>query len=202
MRFRIGAPPRLDAWDPAAEGWTRLAEPSGWGFQASALAVGLVLAAASVLLWAWLTPYTWREIDFLYVLIGIPLVVPLHELVHGLGVPRARGGDVTYFGFSPRHVGFYVHYTGALPRWWWLAIGALPTLVLSVAPLAVCAVWRIRSPWLLYLSISNALAACGDWLGIGIGLARIPQGAAIRQQGTETWWRMREQEGREPAGKP
>ena len=190
MQLRIGPPPLTPGWEPAAEGWTQMPEPAGWLMQAWALVVAVVLAVASVLFWAALTPFAWDEINWLWVIVAIPLVSPVHELVHAIVAPRARADDREYLGFSPWHVGFYVHHTGALSRRRYVVVGLAPLLLMSVVPIVFCAVWQIRLPWLMYVSIANALGSCADLLGTVLILTRIPRRATIRQQGTQTWWRM------------
>lgn len=201
MRFRLGPIPEDERFDPVAEGWTPLKEPSAGTLLSVAVPTGMIMAA----LVAWMWSLIWPVSDFglgaegfsltvtLPGLLGGTLLVMafvwLHELLHAVPLMLTGSWDDIVFGFWPRRLVPYVATLGAAPRNVQLTSGVLPLVVMTLAPLLVAAVLSLYSPWLLLLSASNAAASGADLIALMLYVRQIPASAAVRNQGYSTWWK-------------
>jgi hypothetical protein len=64
--------------------------------------------------------------------------------------------------------------------------------VISGAPLLVSALIGQASLVLAFVSVFNALCACGDAFGICLLLFQVPSVAFVRNQGWKTYWTFEE----------
>jgi hypothetical protein len=199
MRFHIGAPPTSADFTPDTT-WRPLAEPAPCLLQVVALPVGLLVSGGVA--WCWVQMLGTR-LSFssptalfrfvLLLLLAFPLLIVVHELVHMALHPHMGGTRATIVGVWPSHMMFFAHYDGALSRTRFVAILAMPLLILTVVPLAL---WAVLHPaaaqvgWLLaWCGTWNALFACGDVVGMVLVLAQVPRSAIVRNQGWQTYWR-------------
>jgi hypothetical protein len=87
----------------------------------------------------------------------------------------------------------YAHYSGPLTRNRFLAVFAMPLLVITVLPLVIAALGLV--PKALFLPVAwfstwNAMAACGDIFGIALILFQVPRGAIVQNQSWRTYWKL------------
>jgi Putative zincin peptidase len=80
-------------------------------------------------------------------------------------------------------------YLGEMSRNRFVGVLLAPFLIISVAPLVVCALWSIRSDLVMLVSLLNALFACVDLIGAWLLMTQLPSSAMARNKGWETWWR-------------
>lgn len=190
MRFHLGAIPETPDFRPEAP-WRPLREPAMWVMQCLALPVGIAVAAGVAVLWITTTPLgeaAWKfsAPAFLFSFAGIVVV---HELIHAAAHPSRGRSQHSIFGFWPKQLAFYAAYTGELTRNRFIAILLMPLVVISFVPLLVAAALQMTSPWLAFVSVFNALLACGDIIGAGIIWWQIPATAILRNLGFRTYWR-------------
>jgi hypothetical protein len=195
MQFRVGPPPNLPEFVPSSP-WIALREPNTWVFQLCALPLGLATFLALGALWLLLTPLSGSAFGSMFdsilpFLSFVPLIV-VHELIHAAVHPRYGKSDQTVLGFWPTRVVFYAHYTGELTRDRFIAILVMPTLVISLAPLAASAAAGLATGLVAWISVWNAFFACGDLLGVALLVFQIPRRATVRNQGWKTYWRRNE----------
>jgi hypothetical protein len=189
MRFHFGAVPEATGFTPD-DTWKPLHEPSPWIMQLVALPLGVVMCVSIGALWLWLTPLREYPLDSLGVVLGIfAATVPIHELIHATVHPNVGRSNASVLGFWPSRMLFYAHYTGELSRARLIAILLMPLLIISIVPLAACAVIGRSSGWLAIGSTLNALCACGDVFAVGVLLFQVPADAKVRNQGWRTYWR-------------
>jgi hypothetical protein len=200
MRFHIGVPPTSSDFTPSSS-WQPLAEPSPCLLQVVALPVGL-LASGSVA-WCW-AQLLGTRIDFdspaallrfgLLLLLAFPLLIVAHEMIHAALHPHWGRSPATIVGVWPSRLVFFAHYDGELSRNRFLVIFVMPTLVLTLVPLALWAALLPAAPqvgWLLaWCGTWNALFSCGDLVGMALVLAQVPRNAVVRNQGWNTYWRI------------
>jgi hypothetical protein len=93
-------------------------------------------------------------------------------------------------GLWPSCLLFYAHYEGELSRNRFLAILAMPLVVISGVPLLASALLGQASIIPAAVSEFNTLAACGDAVGICFLLVQVPRRAIVRNQGWRTYWRI------------
>jgi hypothetical protein len=186
MRVHIGAIPDSPDFVPD-ESWTLMPEPTPWGMQALALPLGVVLSAALGVIWLTLTPLGHAPAPSVGTLCGALLaIVPMHEALHLVMHPRS--GD-SIIGFWPSRLLFYTHYHKPLPCRRYLAVLITPVLVLSLVPLAACALTATASAFLAVASVANALFASGDVFAAGLLLVQVPPNATLRNKGWRLYWK-------------
>lgn len=193
LQFQIGPIPQSADFHPEIDGWLPLKKPSLW--IAQVLAVPIAVAVAFVLIQAWILiggaewSKTTLPLVFLLILPGLLVAIPLHEVVHAAFHPHWGLSDATTLGVWPQRVVGYAHYKGELSRNRFMLILAAPLLMLSVAPLILCAALSIAPPPVVAVSIANGVGACVDLLSIALLGIRLPSTAVVRNQGEDSWWR-------------
>lgn len=185
MRLHIGEIPDSPDFVPDAR-WRQMREPTPWVMQLLALPVGFGLTLALAVLWMAVTPVGRGPAPSTGTALAAVLVtIPVHEFLHLLLHPRT--GD-SIAGFWPSRLLFYTHYHNALPCRRYHAILLAPLVVLSVLPLAVCALASVSSPFLAVLSVTNALVASGDLFAVLLLLVQVPARATLRNKGWRLYW--------------
>lgn len=195
MQLRVGPPPNLPEFVPSSP-WIALREPTPWVFQLCALPLGVAASLALGVLWFLLTPLSGPAFvsmfDSILPFLSFGPLIVVHELIHAVVHPQYGKSDLTILGFWPTRVLFYAHYTGELTRNRFIAISVMPTLVISLAPLAVSAVAGFARSLVAWISIWNVFFACGDLFGVALLLFQVPSRASVRNQGWKTYWRTNE----------
>ena len=125
-------------------------------------------------------------------LLSVPALIVVHELLHAVVHPDFGRSRLTIIGAWPSRLLFYAHYSGPLTRDRFVAVLAMPFLVITVLPLAVVATGvlppgvTMAAAW---FSTCNALFACGDYFGIGLILAQVPRSAIVQNKSWRTYWK-------------
>ena len=70
-----------------------------------------------------------------------------------------------------------------------VVVAFAPFLVLSVAPLLVAFVGGPHWPFLMLVSVVNALMCGGDAVICMMLIYQVPFNATVRNKGWDTWWR-------------
>lgn len=208
MRIHWGAIPAAADFQPEADGWSPIHEPSPVLMQFIAVPLGVVIVGllGSVLHFA--APrgicghgsVSFRGSDVLIVLGGMAAVLILfiaaHEMIHALVHPARGRTDKTIIGIWPSRLLFYAHYEGALSRARFLAVFAAPLVVLSFCSLPFIALMDAWGKWpafeicLTVLSLVNGLASAGDALGMILIASQVPATAVVRNRGWRTYWKL------------
>jgi hypothetical protein len=190
MRWHLGGIPDSPDFVPGAE-WKALKEPTPWVFQLFAAPVALVLAVSFLMLWTFATPAGRKiELDAPTLLIWLLAFGPLiavHELIHLWVHPGAGKSSNSIVGFWPSRAMFYAHYEGEMSRERFLAILAMPLLIISFLPLVLAIRGVVFHPIVSWLSLWNAVFASGDALGIMLILAQLPRRARVRNKSWKTY---------------
>jgi hypothetical protein len=186
MRLHIGEIPDSPDFIPD-DTWTPIVEPTPWVMQALSLPVGLALALVLGILWMTLTPLLHGPPPSAGTSVGaILVIVPVHEALHLLMHPRT--GD-SIIGFWPSRLLFYTHYHNQLVCRRYLAVLLMPVVVVSLVPLAACALTASASPFLGVMSVGNAVFASSDLFAVALLLAQVPPRAMLRNKGWRVWWK-------------
>lgn len=167
-------------------------EPSPWMGQLIALPIGIVLAGVLAFLWFLITPLRngFRLLSLPEFLLLFVCLLVVHELVHAAVHPMSGRSPHSILGCWPSRGVFYAHYDGELTRSRFVAILLMPFVVISILPLAFCAVTGIVSTWIAIVSVTNVLAGCMDMLGVMLILSQIPALGILRNRGWKTYWKM------------
>jgi hypothetical protein len=208
MRFHVGPVPESPDFHPAETGWTPLREPSPIVISLAGGVVGLGLGAAAIAIWSFVPGLSFKfhmsggpgdsmllalAVVLGKVLLGVALLIVVHELLHAAVFPGMWFSPRTIIGAWPSRGVFYAGYDGAMSRNRWLLVYAMPSLVLTFGILALEANFRTGWGWLPAWSILNAFFAGGDALGILLIAWQVPAKAEVRNQGWNTWWRVADQ---------
>lgn len=198
MRLVWGQPIIGEDFDPDAEGYMPMREPSASVMSSVGGAVGLVMAAlVGWALWPMIPPGTdlramfldTRRHDGLVFLLGLlgigALLVPVHEVIHYLCYPA---GDDRGIGVWPRKLMFYAFTSGAITRGRFLASVAMPFLVLTVVLGALLLAAGVRSLWLFGAQVLHASWCGADAIVFALLLTRVPAGAVCRNRGYQTYY--------------
>lgn len=156
------------------------------------IGIGLLLMVGG--LWIWATPLPTRFFKSpgfpLIALVSLVWLVLIHELIHAMVHPQGGKSHKTVVGFWPSRLLFYAHYDGELTRNRFIAILAMPTLVISLLPLAIALVTQHSHGLVAWLSSMNVLFACGDIFGILLLAFQVPSRAVCHNSGWRTFWRL------------
>jgi hypothetical protein len=196
MTFRLGPLPEAPEFTPD-DSWILLREPSLKGFQLRAIPIAVVTTVVLAVFWVVLTPivhvlgtltFPLPIYKFILCLLG---VIVIHELIHASVHPKIGISENTVIGFWPSRMFIYTVYVGELTRNRCLVILIMPFTIISVVPLVFAAITQTTSIWVAYISILNALLACGDIFAAIMTMRLFPNGAIIRTKGWLTYWKPR-----------
>lgn len=195
MRFHFGAIPNEFTPD---DSWRPIREPGPLMMQLIALPIGVGVALAIGFCWLSIggpmsVGFASGQADmFLTALVlSFPLLIVVHEFLHAVVHPRCGRSRATIIGAWPARLLFYAHYSGPMSRERFLAVFAMPFLVITILPLIVAALWALSPPllfWATWFSIWNAFFACGDILGFVLILFQVPSRASVQNQSWNTYW--------------
>lgn len=161
--------------------------------QLFALPLGFASFVTIGVLWFWTTPLSserFESPDFLVLgLISFVPMIVFHELIHAAVHPKSGRSDRSILGFWPSRLLFYAHYDGELTRNRFIAILAMPTIVMTFLPLAVAMTMNSSHELVAWVSTWNAFFACGDLFGIILLLFQVQSRAICRNQEWKTYWK-------------
>ena len=120
--------------------------------------------------------------------------IPMHELLHVATHPHFGLTSNSVLGLWLSRGIFYAHFEGEMSRNRFLAVLAMPFLVLSLLPLVVIAVIGESGPsilpgFLFVLALVNSVLAVGDALGFVVIFSQFPGFAVVRNKGYESYWK-------------
>ena len=203
MRLHWGSPPIDNNFQPEAEGWTPMREPSPLLLNVIALPVafvvgGLLIAGWMLANWSHVAPaiqpaHPAGDQDFPTFLatavLGLAGLIAVHELLHALAYPKFGFTSDVLIGIWPTKLLFYAVSLGIVNRTRMLIVYLLPLVVLSVLPLLICLGLGVSSNFLAIISVVNGMLASGDVAIVGLILWQIPANAEMKNKGWPTWWR-------------
>ncbi|MGD0351572.1 MAG: DUF3267 domain-containing protein [Verrucomicrobiota bacterium] len=193
MQFHWGGIPEPKDFVPD-ETWKSLHEPNPWMMQLFAIPLGIVAFIAVGALWFYGTDKKTSifepAISLAPILVSIVILIVVHELIHAMVHPQFGRSRQSILGFWPSRLLFYAHYDGELSRNRFVAILAMPTVVITFMPLIVTIVLNLSCGLIAWISTWNILFACGDLFGIILLLSQVPSDATCRNQGWRTYWKV------------
>ena len=194
MRFHIGSPPLTPDFAPQDDGWTPLWEPSPFVLNLIATPVGIFAGILTALAWTGgelrITFPGYHPLVLLAVVVlGLPLMIAVHEFIHGFAYEKFGFTDTTVIAFWPAKMLFLAITFNAYSRNRMLLVYVLPLVVISFVPLLICRLAGIQSGVAMFFSVVNAMCAGGDIFCILLIAAQVPAKATLRNQGWTTWWK-------------
>lgn len=206
MRFHVGKVPPSADFDPDADGWTRLREPSDSRFLTLATVTGI---AAAVAMNVWISSIrsaspgrdtiTIRPGDLtvasvavavLAAVAGLVVIVILHELLHLVAHPGNGRSPHSVLGVLPRCLVFYAFYGGEVSRGRFLLMVTLPFVALSLAPAVAFTLSGHAPLWLGLAAVVNALFSGGDLAVAAMVVRQLPRGSVLRHNSWDAYWKL------------
>lgn len=199
MRLHFGSPLVDEEFQPEADGWIPMREPSPLLLNLIAIPVAVVVGAALVAAW-WCVPSP-RQIPsesfsqnvpfiFAEAAIGLAGLIVVHELLHAFAYPKFGFTRDVVIGVWPSKLLCYAMTLGITSRSRLLVDYLMPFAVLSLLPLVVCFTLRMSSGYLTLVSVVNGMLASGDLAITGMILWQIPANAVLKNKGWATWWKI------------
>jgi hypothetical protein len=122
---------------------------------------------------------------FVYI-IGIYILIVIHELIHALFIPDFLRSNETYWGLTI--YGGFVCTTQKLTKGKFILITIAPFVILSIIMPLIFGILGIKNEFLFFLLILNALASSIDILNMILILFQAPQKSIILNNGFETYY--------------
>lgn len=122
------------------------------------------------------------------IIIGIFLVLIIHEIFHLIFIPNFIKSKDTYMGLT--FFGGYVHTEQSLTKARFLLISLAPFVILSILLPLILGVFGKLTGSIVFFIILNSMGACVDILGFFLVLVQVPKEAVIRNNGTRTYWKI------------
>lgn len=197
MKFHIGPVPENASFRPEDGGWNQLKEPSPWVAQICSVPLGLCVFVGVVAAWGMILthseilardPRRW----LISLCLAFIAAIPVHECIHAVCHPFHGRSSDTILGVWPSMILVYAHYDAEMSRNRFLLMLMAPFLALTLAPLAVCAMFSIYHPVVVWISIANSAASALDLFGVALVGLQIPASAIVRNKGWNSWWRNEE----------
>jgi hypothetical protein len=188
MRLVSGPIPEDEGFHPLESGWNalrepapeELARPAGWAGLA-ALAAALALVDFQGLDVGLLTPAA--------VILGALALIPVHEIIHALFMPRPRPGEEILLGWWRERWIFYAFFTGEQSRERLLTVLLAPLCLLSLLPLVLLRVAGVPASTLSLILVAHAFLCGGDLVAGWLVARQVPARARVRNQGWLSYWK-------------
>lgn len=194
MRFVWGPIPPSRVLNPQEEQWTPLRELGAGRLALVASLLGLPFFVAAVIMLRSMSGQLRGLVETqplagVACLLAFLAMMPVHELIHGLGYgPDIRSPHLIIGAWPSRGI-CYAIYDSPLPRTRVLRTLVAPFLVLSLLPL-VCLPWLEGSAWGLGLvfSLLHAAMSAGDFIVLWSLVSQVPRNALVHNNGWQTYW--------------
>lgn len=204
MRFKYGPIPEDEVFQPEAQGWSGIREPSPLVLNILAIPTSFILLGVIIyaLSFAWEGGYPaiiGESIEqsklnpFLVFLAVLVISIPVHEFVHLFIHPQLGRSEKSILGLWPSGGMFYAHYEGVVSRNRFLAILAAPFLLLAWSPVIILALIGSSVPieYALILAMAalvNCVLPSGDILGILLLVSQVSVSACVKNKGWKSYW--------------
>lgn len=119
-------------------------------------------------------------------IIGIYLLIGIHELIHAMFIPDFLRSNATYWGLTI--YGGFVSTTQKLTKVRFILITIAPFVILSIIVPLILGILGITNKLLFFLLILNAIASSIDILNMILILFQVPQKSIIINNGFETYY--------------
>lgn len=122
------------------------------------------------------------------VVVGLFLLLIVHEMLHLLIVPGFVSSDRTYTGIT--YLGGFVYTEEEIPKARYLLITALPFVIISVLLSLVLGSAGLLTAGAMALILLNSMASSVDVLSMVLILTQAPAGSRLTGNGTRTYWKQ------------
>ena len=195
MRFVKGTIPENAAFQPEANGWKYIKD-IGLRWQ---VWISYPLAAPAAILLCWISGFHLSELTptkFLFIWLGFWSLIPLHEYIHILFMPRPRSKDAVIIGYEEEEGVICAFYDGEQKKEELIISLAAPLFFISIMPAILLMMLGIHIPVLNGILILHAVGSGMDIYSILTILFQVPNGALVRSKGERSYWRTVQQASR------
>jgi hypothetical protein len=179
-------------------GWMPLKEPQSL---MAAMAASIPLAVLNLVLTIgifWLfQPFRMEDFGFrtdgfsisisLPAIIGLLLLVAIHEMLHLVMVPNFVSSNRTYAGIT--YWGGFVYTEEEIPRSRYLLITMMPFVIISMLLPLVLGSAGLLTNTAMALILLNSMASSVDMLTMILIATQAPAGSRLTNNGTRTYWK-------------
>lgn len=192
MRFVKGPIPESSAFQPEINCWNAVRELDPKWIRWLTYPFGLPVAICLY----WISNLQVSEINsltLLIIFIGFYPLIPIHEYIHALFMPKSNSKEAIIFGYWKEKRIFFTHYEGEMKKGRLIIIMIAPLLCISIMPVIILTMLGINIPILTGILIFHTILCGGDLYGISGIAFQIPNGALVRNKGWKTYWRLHEE---------
>ena len=196
MRLHYGSIP--DEFEPDSS-WRTIREPGPLLVQVIATPIGLGLAFVIGYWWLQLgdtlkivLPSGAAVMMLVAFALSFPVLIVVHELIHAVVYPEFGMSRKSIIGVWPSRFLFYAHHSAPITKERFLAVFAMPFLVITIVPLVFASFGLLPKAWMFWatwFSTWNALFACGDAFGFFMILFQVPRRSLVQNKGWRTYWK-------------
>lgn len=122
----------------------------------------------------------------LSVIIGVILVIIIHEFIHFIFIPNALKSEDILIGLT--FFGAFVHTEQALSKKRYIWISMAPFCILSLLLPLVLNIFGVLTGTVLFCVLLNSLGASLDIMGVFLVLIQAPKNSMIKLNGPRTYW--------------
>ncbi|MFF3102540.1 DUF3267 domain-containing protein [Viridibacillus arvi] len=120
-------------------------------------------------------------------IIGLILLLILHELLHLIFIPNFTKSEKIYVGFTL--FGGFVITEEEISKSRYIFITIAPFIIISIIlPLILSAFWQLTTI-LKFLIILNSMASSVDILNLLLIIKQVPKNATLKSNGPNTYWK-------------
>jgi len=128
------------------------------------------------------------EITFnLSLIVGIFILIVIHELIHLIFIPNFIKSEKTYVGMML--FGGFVITEEEISKSRYIIITITPFVILSIILPLLLSMFGLLTTTMKFLIILNAMASSVDLLNLLLILKQVPKKAMIKNNGPNTYWK-------------
>lgn len=124
----------------------------------------------------------------LYDIIGLMLLLIIHELLHLMFIPKFIKSKNTYLGITP--FGGFVYTEEKLSRSRYIIITVAPFVLISIIAPLILGNIGLLTPLVTILILLNSMASSVDILIFILILSQVPVNSNLRSNGMNTYWKI------------
>ncbi|WP_406661552.1 DUF3267 domain-containing protein [Methanolobus sp. ZRKC3] len=124
----------------------------------------------------------------LYDIVGLILLLMIHELLHLIFIPNFTKSNNTYIGITP--FGGFVYTEDKLLRLRYIIVTIAPFILISIIAPIILGNMGLLTPFIIFLILLNSMASSVDILIFILILFQVPSNSYLRSNGMNTYWKI------------
>ncbi|MFJ8517591.1 DUF3267 domain-containing protein [Lysinibacillus xylanilyticus] len=192
--------------DLIKNGWIPMKEPKNL-ISAILLSIPLMIVASMISIGVIniFSSISWRDFGFtsggisininLSVILGIVLLLIIHELLHLMFIPNFMKSEKTSVGLTLFGAFVMTEEKISKPRYMFITIA--PFIIISVIFPLILSICGLLTTTIKFLIILNSMGSSVDLLNVLLIMKQVPKNATLTSNGGNTYWKnaLAEQEG-------